>query len=236
MAALLQIEEVYTAYDKADVLQGVSLAVAEGRITCLLGSNGSGKTTLVRSILGLTPARSGRIVFAGADITQLPTHQIIAAGIACIPEGRKVFPKLTVDENLRVGAYQETSDAVTQSRIADIFRIFPRLAERRTQLAGTMSGGEQAMVSIGRGLMCAPKLLLIDEPSLGLSPLLVKENFNIIRQINERGITVFLVEQNVRQTLAISQQGYVLSKGRVVAAGTPAELADRAEVREAYFG
>jgi branched-chain amino acid transport system ATP-binding protein len=236
MAALLQIEDVYTAYDKADGLQGVSLAVAEGRITCLLGSNGSGKTTLVRSILGLTPARSGRIVFAGADITQLPTHQIIAAGIACIPEGRKVFPKLTVDENLRVGAYQETSDAVTQSRMADIFRIFPRLAERRTQLAGTMSGGEQAMVSIGRGLMCAPKLLLIDEPSLGLSPLLVKENFNIIRQINERGITVFLVEQNVRQTLAISQQGYVLSKGRVVAAGTPAELADRAEVREAYFG
>ena len=236
MAALLQIEGVYTAYDKADVLQGVSLAVAEGRITCLLGSNGSGKTTLVRSILGLTPARSGRIVFAGADITQLPTHQIIAAGIACIPEGRKVFPKLTVDENLRVGAYQETSDAVTQSRMADIFRIFPRLAERRTQLAGTMSGGEQAMVSIGRGLMCAPKLLLIDEPSLGLSPLLVKENFNIIRQINERGITVFLVEQNVRQTLAISQQGYVLSKGRVVAAGTPAELVDRAEVREASFG
>ena len=236
MAALLQIEDVYTAYDKADVLQGVSLAVAEGRITCLLGSNGSGKTTLVRSILGLTPARSGRIVFDGADITQLPTHQIIAAGIACIPEGRKVFPKLTVDENLRVGAYQETSDAVTQSRMADIFRIFPRLAERRAQLAGTMSGGEQAMVSIGRGLMCAPKLLLIDEPSLGLSPLLVKENFNTIRQINERGITVFLVEQNVRQTLAISQQGYVLSKGRVVAAGTPAELADRAEVREAYFG
>ena len=236
MAGLLQIEDVYAAYDKADVLQGVSLAVDAGRITCLLGSNGSGKTTLVRSILGLTPARAGRIVFDGTDITHLPTHKIIAAGIACIPEGRKVFPKLTVDENLRVGAYREVSDRVTQSRMADIFRIFPRLAERRAQLAGTMSGGEQAMVSIGRGLMCAPKLLLIDEPSLGLSPLLVKENFNVIRQINERGITVFLVEQNVRQTLAISQQGYVLSKGRVVAAGTPAELVDRAEVREAYFG
>jgi branched-chain amino acid transport system ATP-binding protein len=236
MTALLQIENVYTAYDKADVLQGVSLAVDAGRITCLLGSNGSGKTTLVRSILGLTPARAGRIIFDGTDVTHWPTHKIIAAGIACIPEGRKVFPKLTVDENLRVGAYQETSDTVMQRRMADIFRIFPRLAERRTQLAGTMSGGEQAMVSIGRGLMCAPKLLLVDEPSLGLSPLLVKENFNIIRQINERGITVFLVEQNVRQTLAISQQGYVLSKGRVVAAGTPAELADRAEVREAYFG
>jgi len=235
MAAMLEIEGVTTAYDKADVLQGVSLAVEAGSITCLLGSNGSGKTTLVRSILGLTPARGGRIVFNGTDITRLPTHRIVAAGIACIPEGRKVFPKLTVEENLRVGAYQETSDAVTQGRVADILRIFPRLAERRTQLAGTMSGGEQAMVSIGRGLMCAPKLLLVDEPSLGLSPLLVKENFNIIRQINERGITVFLVEQNVHQTLAIAGRGYVLSKGRVVAAGTPTELRDCAEVREAYF-
>jgi branched-chain amino acid transport system ATP-binding protein len=236
MAGLLEIEDVTTAYDKADVLQGVSLSVAAGSITCLLGSNGSGKTTLVRSILGLTPAGAGRIVFDGADITRLPTHRIIAAGIACIPEGRKVFPKLTVEENLRVGAYREKSDAAAQGRMADILRIFPRLAERRGQLAGTMSGGEQAMVSIGRGLMCAPKLLLIDEPSLGLSPLLVKENFNIIRQINERGITVFLVEQNVHQTLAIAHRGYVLSKGRVVAAGTPAELRSREEVREAYFG
>ena len=236
MSGMLEIDGVYTAYDKADVLEGVSLAVNAGSITCLLGSNGSGKTTLVRSILGLTPARAGRIVFDGVDISRLPTHRIIAAGIACIPEGRKVFPKLSVEENLRVGAYQETSEAVTRARMDEIFKIFPRLAERRTQLAGTMSGGEQAMVSIGRGLMRAPKLLLIDEPSLGLSPLLVKENFNIIRQINERGITVFLVEQNVHQTLAIAQQGYVLSKGRVVAAGTSAELADRPEVREAYFG
>jgi branched-chain amino acid transport system ATP-binding protein len=236
MAALLEIENIATAYDKADVLQGVSLTVEAGGITCLLGSNGSGKTTLVRSILGLTPPRAGRIVFTGIDITRLPTHKIVAAGIACIPEGRKVFPKLTVEENLRAGGYQERSDAVIERRMAEILRIFPRLAERRTQLAGTMSGGEQAMVSIGRGLMCAPKLLLIDEPSLGLSPLLVKENFNIIRQIKERGITVFLVEQNVHQTLAISQHGYVLSKGRVVAAGTPDELKDRAEVREAYFG
>jgi branched-chain amino acid transport system ATP-binding protein len=232
----LEIKDVYTAYDKADVLQGVSLSVAPGSITCLLGSNGSGKTTLIRSILGLTPPRAGRIAFDGADITRLPTHRVIAAGIACIPEGRKVFPKLTAEENLRVGAYQESSEAVTRERIAEIFGIFPHLAERRAQLAGTMSGGEQAMVSIGRGLMRAPKLLLVDEPSLGLSPRLVKENFNIIRQINARGITVFLVEQNVHQTLAISQYGYVLSKGRVVAAGTPVELADRAEVREAYFG
>jgi branched-chain amino acid transport system ATP-binding protein len=235
MSARLDIDGVTTAYDKADVLEGVTLTIEPGRITCLLGSNGSGKSTLIRSILGLTPPRAGQVMFDGANITGLPTHKVIAAGIACIPEGRKVFPKLTVEENLRLGAYQETSDAVTNERLTEIYRLFPRLAERRGQLAGTMSGGEQAMVSIGRGLMRAPKLLLIDEPSLGLSPLLVKDNFNIIRQINERGITVFLVEQNVHQTLAISHYGYVLSKGRVVAAGTPSELAGRKEVREAYF-
>jgi branched-chain amino acid transport system ATP-binding protein len=236
MSGRLEIDNVFTAYDKADVLNGVSLTIEAGRITCLLGSNGSGKTTLIRSILALTPPRAGRIRFDGADITALPTHKVIAAGIACIPEGRKVFPKFTVEENLRLGAYQESSDAVTRQRIAEIYDIFPRLAERRSQLAGTMSGGEQAMVSIGRGLMRAPRLLLIDEPSLGLSPRLVKDNFGIIRRINERGISVFLVEQNVHQTLAISHYGYVLAKGRVVAQGTPAELADRSEVREAYFG
>jgi branched-chain amino acid transport system ATP-binding protein len=236
MTAGLELEAVYTAYDKADVLEDVSLKVEPGRITCLLGSNGSGKTTLIRSILGLTPSRAGHIRFDGTDITALPTHKVIAAGIACIPEGRKVFPKFTVEENLRLGAYQETSNAVTNERMEEIYGIFPRLAERRLQLAGTMSGGEQAMVSIGRGLMRAPKLLLIDEPSLGLSPILVKENFNIIRQINERGITVFLVEQNVHQTLTISHHGYVLSKGRVVASGTSSELASRNEVRDAYFG
>ena len=184
MAGRFEITDVYTAYDKADVLQGVSLTVAPGSITCLLGANGSGKTTLVRSILGLTLPRAGRIVFDGSEITRLPTHKVVACGIACIPEGRKVFPKLTVEENLRVGAYQEPSEAVTRARIDEIYRLFPRLDERRAQIAGTMSGGEQAMISIGRGLMRAPKLMLVDEPSLGLSPLLVKENFNIIRQIN----------------------------------------------------
>jgi branched-chain amino acid transport system ATP-binding protein len=236
MSARLEIDRVTTAYDKADVLDAVSLAAEPGRITCLLGANGSGKTTLIRSILGLTRPRAGRILFDGADIAGLPTHRIIAAGIACIPEGRKIFPKLTVEENLRLGGYQERSDAAVRARMAELYGIFPRLRERRLQLAGTLSGGEQAMVSIGRGLMRAPKLLLIDEPSLGLSPLLVKENFRIIRDINARGITVFLVEQNVRQTLAIAHYGYVLAKGRVVAAGTPGELADRREVREAYFG
>ncbi len=236
MGAGLTIEQIYAAYDRADVLEGVSLKIEPGRITCLLGANGAGKTTLIRAILGLTPARAGRILFDGRDITSLPTHRIVAAGIACIPEGRKVFPKLTVEENLRIGAYRERSQAVTRERLGEVFTMFPRLAERRAQLAGTMSGGEQAMVSIGRGLMRAPRLLLIDEPSLGLSPILVKENFNIVRTIQERGITVFLVEQNVHQTLAISHYGYVLAKGRVVAAGTPAELASHKEVQEAYFG
>ena len=236
MASVLDIQGVYTAYDKADVLEGVSLKIEPGRITCLLGSNGSGKTTLIRSILGLTPPRAGRIIFEGQDITPLPTHKVIAAGMACIPEGRKVFPKLTVEENLRLGAYQESSRDVIAERMDEIFQLFPRLAERRLQLAGTMSGGEQAMVSIGRGLMRAPKLLLIDEPSLGLSPLFVKENFNIIREIRERGIPIFLVEQNVHQTLAIADYGYVLSKGKVVMEGTSDELSRAEEVQQAYFG
>lgn len=232
----LVIEGISTAYDKANVLEDVSLTAAPGKITCLLGSNGSGKTTLIRSILGLTPPNKGRILFGGKELTGLPTHRVIAAGVACIPEGRRVFPKLTVEENLRIGAYQETSDAAVVERLTSVYATFPRLAERRGQLAGTMSGGEQAMVSIGRGLMRAPKLLLIDEPSLGLAPILVKENFNIIRRINQLGITVFLVEQNVHQTLAISDYGYVLSKGRVVVGGKADDLSKTKEVHEAYFG
>lgn len=236
MAGDLIVEQISTAYDRADVLQDVSLAVATGTITCLLGSNGAGKTTVIRSILGLTPPHAGRIMFNGADLTGHPTHKVIAAGIACIPEGRKVFPKLSVEENLRIGGYQVASDEVVQSRIREVYELFPPLRERRTQLAGTMSGGEQAMVSIGRGLMRAPELLLVDEPSLGLSPIYVKQNFAIIQRIRERGVTVFLVEQNVHQTLAIADYGYVLSKGQVVAEGRPAELANNPEVHQAYFG
>ncbi|MCB2227992.1 MAG: ABC transporter ATP-binding protein [Desulfarculaceae bacterium] len=232
----LSIEGIYTAYDRADVLEDLSLQVAPGSITCLLGSNGSGKTTLIRSILGLTPCRAGRIHFQGREITRLATHKIVRLGVASIPEGRKVFPGMTVEENLRLGGYQEDDKAVMAERLEKVYGIFPRLAERAGQLAGTMSGGEQAMVSIGRGLMGAPQLMIIDEPSLGLSPLLVKENFRIIHQINQQGITVFLVEQNVRQTLAIAHYGYVLSGGRVVAEGTAQYLRENSEVQEAYFG
>ncbi|MCF8128296.1 MAG: ABC transporter ATP-binding protein [Deltaproteobacteria bacterium] len=232
----LRVEEIYTAYDRADVLENLSLKVVQGTITCLLGNNGSGKTTVIRSILGLTPPRSGRILFEDEDITRLPTHKIIRRGIASIPEGRKVFPGLTVEENLRLGGYQEDNKAVLLERMKKVYEIFPRLEERTTQLAGTMSGGEQAMVSIGRGLMSAPRLLIVDEPSLGLSPLLVKENFRIIQDIRNQNVTVFLVEQNVRQTLAISDYGYVLSKGGVVAEGDAGYLRDNKEVQEAYFG
>jgi branched-chain amino acid transport system ATP-binding protein len=236
MSGMLEIEGVYTAYDKADVLTDVSLSVEDGKITCILGSNGSGKSTLIRSILGLTRPRSGSVSFCGRDITQLPTHRINMIGISCIPEGRKVFPKLTVEENLRVGAYRERDNAVISQRLDRVYEIFPRLRERIRQLGGTMSGGEQAMLSIGRGLMAAPKLLLIDEPSLGLSPLFVQETFNVIRRINESGVTILLVEQNVHQTLAISHRGYVLMQGRVVASGTMEELRNNDEVKKAYFG
>jgi branched-chain amino acid transport system ATP-binding protein len=232
----LQLRGIYTAYDKADVLTDVSLSVESGKITCILGSNGSGKSTLIRSILGLTRPRLGTVRLGEQDITRLPTHLINKAGIACIPEGRKVFPKLTVEENLLVGAYRERDKATIQQRLGRVYEIFPRLRERVRQLGGTMSGGEQAMLSIGRGLMSAPKLLLIDEPSLGLSPLFVQETFNVIQRINESGVTVLLVEQNVHQTLAIAHYGYVLMQGRVVASGTTESLRGNEEVQKAYFG
>jgi branched-chain amino acid transport system ATP-binding protein len=235
MSSGLVVEDLRVGYDEADVLTGVSLIVRPGEITCILGANGAGKSTLIRAILSLTPPRSGRVLHDGEEITGWPTHRIVSRGIACIPEGRKVFPKLTVRENLLIGAYADAS-ARSEIRLSRVFETFPRLQERLGQLAGTMSGGEQAMLSIGRGLMAAPKLLIIDEPSLGLSPLFVKENFSVIRRINESGVTILLVEQNVKQTLAIAHHGYVLSQGKVVAAGDAGALRENADVRAAYFG
>ncbi|WP_158899377.1 ABC transporter ATP-binding protein [Burkholderia sp. L27(2015)] len=231
----LEIRNLRTGYDKVDVLHDVSIDVQPGKITCILGANGAGKTTLIRAILGLTPPRAGRVLWNGTDIAGQKTHKIITQGIACIPEGRKVFPRMSVAENLALGAYLEKDGALVRERLARVYDTFPRLKERAGQLAGTMSGGEQAMVSIGRGLMAAPRLLVIDEPSLGLSPLFVKENFKVIENINALGITVLLVEQNARQTLAIAHYGYVLSQGRVVVAGSAAELAANDEVHAAYF-
>ena len=232
----LTVNGLTTGYDKVNVLHDVSIEVAPGKITCILGANGAGKSTLIRSILGLMPARQGHILWGGRDLAGAKTHAIVASGISCIPEGRKIFPRMTVAENLALGAFLEPNGAVVRERLARVYEIFPRLQERAAQLAGTMSGGEQAMVSIGRGLMAEPKLLVIDEPSLGLSPLYVKENFNVIRRINELGMTVLLVEQNARQTLAIAHYGYVLSQGRVVAQGSAEDLASNDDVRSAYFG
>jgi branched-chain amino acid transport system ATP-binding protein len=232
----LKVENLTTAYDRADVLSGVSVTARSGQITCILGANGAGKTTLIRSVLGLTPPREGSIRFAGHELVGRPTHEVVSLGIACIPEGRKVFPRLTVTENLLTGAYRERRSAVVQQRIDRVYSIFPRLRERAGQLAGTMSGGEQAMLSIGRGLMADPQLLIIDEPSLGLSPLFVRENFRVIRELNQAGVSILLVEQNVKQTLAIAHAGYVLSQGRVVAHGTAEALRDNIEVQRAYFG
>lgn len=234
--SLLTISGMCTAYDRIDVLHDISLAVEPGTITCILGANGAGKSTLIRSILGLTPPNRGDIQFDGHSLLKLATHEIVARGIACIPEGRRVFPKMSVEENLAVGAYQLGDKAEIARRMDEVYDLFPRLKERRSQFAGTMSGGEQAMVSIGRGLMAKPRMLLIDEPSLGLSPLYVKENFRIIREINRRGTTVLLVEQNARQTLAVAHYGYVLAQGRLVAQGASDELAHDAQVKAAYFG
>lgn len=236
MTEPLRIENLHVAYGKADVIDGVSLEITPGKITCLLGANGAGKTSLIRAIVGLTHARAGSITYDGIDITQMAPHKIVRLGISCIPEGRRVFAKMSVEENLLMGAYTESSRALIAERLEKVYSIFPRLKERRTQYAGTMSGGEQAMVSIGRGLMNEPALLIIDEPSLGLSPALVSENFRVIRMICESGISVFLVEQNVRQTLAISHGGYVLSQGRIVAGGSARELRADEQVQKAYFG
>jgi branched-chain amino acid transport system ATP-binding protein len=236
MSALLSIANISTAYDKVDVLTDVSMDVNPGSITCILGSNGAGKTTLIRSILRLTPPRTGAINFGNTSLEGMKTHDIIRLGIGLIPEGRRIFAKMTVTENLRLGAYSVKSDRDIRRRMDRVFAVFPRLQERAKQLAGTMSGGEQAMISIGRGLMGEPKLLIIDEPSLGLSPLLVQENFKTIRNIAQAGVTVLLVEQNIEQTLTIASYGYVLLQGRVVAQGNPGLLRADPEVQRAYFG
>ncbi|MGM4902226.1 ABC transporter ATP-binding protein [Tardiphaga sp. 866_E4_N2_1] len=236
MSGHLTVENIFTAYDRADVLSGISIDVQPGKITCILGSNGAGKSTLIRSILRLTPPRAGSIAFEGKALDQMATHEIVGLGIACIPEGRRIFAKMTVEENLRVGAYLVNAEKTVKARLGKVYEVFPRLKERAKQLAGTMSGGEQAMVSIGRGMMTDPKLLIIDEPSLGLSPLFVQENFNIVRRLNETGVTVLLVEQNVNQTLAIAHYGYVLSQGKIIVQGDSEMLAKNEEVQSAYFG
>jgi len=232
---MLELRGVSTRYGANPMLRGVSLTLREGQITCLLGSNGSGKTTLIRTILGMVRPVEGVIEFRGRRIDRLKPNQVVRGGIGVVPEGRRVFPRMTVEENLRMGAYAEWGSGELPPRMERVFGLFPRLRERRAQRAATMSGGEQAMLAIGRALMSRPALLLLDEPSLGLSPLLVEQLFGIVQAINRQGTTVFLVEQNARKSLAIAHHGYVLQKGAIVGAGTAAELEASDVVRHAYL-
>jgi branched-chain amino acid transport system ATP-binding protein len=232
---MLELDGVSTRYGPITMLRNVSLAVEAGRIACLLGPNGSGKTTLIRTILGIVRPVGGVVRLAGARIDGLRTHEIVKLGIGVVPEGRRVFPKMTVEENLRMGAFVEWAAADVGARREYVYGLFPRLAERRRQTAATMSGGEQAMLAMGRALMGRPKLLLLDEPSLGLAPLLVEQLFGIVRAINEAGTTVFLIEQNARKTLEIAHHGFVLQKGEIVGHGSAHELAASEVVRHAYL-
>ena len=231
---MLRVQDLVTAYGKIEALKGVSLEVAQGSITCLLGPNGAGKTTLMMTLAGILKPRSGSIRFSEDEITGLPPHAIVARGIALVPENRLVFPSMTVLENLQAGAYQRRSGF--DDDIERMFTRFPRLKEREAQLAGTLSGGEQQMLAVARALMSRPKLLLMDEPSLGLAPLVVEEIFAIIGELHRDGATIFLVEQNAHMALRVAQRFYLMEQGRVTFSGDPGSLAEDEVIRRAYLG
>jgi branched-chain amino acid transport system ATP-binding protein len=233
---VLDVEGIHTFYGAIEALKGISLEVREGEIVTLIGANGAGKTTTLRSINGLNHPRRGKIVFAGRDITTTPPHEVVKSGISQSPEGRKLFPRMTVVENLEMGAFQRTDRANLSDDIDRVFTLFPRLAERRSQKAGTMSGGEQQMLAIGRALMARPKLLLLDEPSMGLAPILVEKIFEIIKEINEQGTPILLVEQNALMALDVAERGYVLETGRIVLADRANALKQNEQVQKTYLG
>ena len=233
---VLQVDAIQTYYGAIQALKSVSLEVREGEIVTLLGSNGAGKTTTLRSINGLNHPRQGSIVFLGADVTRTPAHEIVKRGISQSPEGRKLFPRMSVLENLEMGAFQRTDRGALDEDMDRVFTLFPRLAERKTQKAGTMSGGEQQMCAIGRALMARPKLMLLDEPSMGLAPIFVERIFETLREINAQGTPILLVEQNAMMALEIADRGYVLETGRVALADDAASLRANEEVRKTYLG
>jgi branched-chain amino acid transport system ATP-binding protein len=233
---ILQLDDIHTYYGSIQALKGVSLEVHEGEIVTLLGANGAGKTTTLRSINGLNRPRQGQIRFQGADITQTPPHEIVKRGIAQSPEGRRLFPRMSVTENLEMGAFQRNDKPGIREDMERVFTLFPRLEERRSQKAGTMSGGEQQMCAIGRALMARPKLLLLDEPSLGLAPIFVEKIFEIIEQINKDGTSILLVEQNAAMALDAANRGYVLETGRIVLSDNAAALKTNEQVRKTYLG
>lgn len=233
---LLEVSDLNVYYGAIHALKGVSLTVDAGEIVTLIGANGAGKSTTLKSISGLLKCKSGSISFSGSDITAVPAHKIVGLGVSQVPEGRRVFANLTVRENLEMGAYRRSDKIGITKDMQKVFELFPRLEERHKQLAGTLSGGEQQMLAIGRGLMSQPKLMLLDEPSMGLAPLLVKEIFGIIREINKLGTTILLVEQNAHMALSVANRAYVLETGTIVLSGPAKELAEDPEVKKAYLG
>ena len=234
--ALLKVENLEVYYGVIRALKGISFEVGEGEIVTLLGANGAGKTTTMQSIMGLIHARSGSVTYDGKNITGLPSHKIVRMGMTQVPEGRRVFSELTVYENLLMGAYIEKDKAKIRHDIEEIYSVFPRLDERKNQVAGTLSGGEQQMLAMGRAMMSHPKLLMLDEPSMGLSPLFVGEIFKIIEQVNKQGVTILLVEQNAKKALSIANRAYVLETGRIVKSGDAKVLMNDEDIKKAYLG
>jgi branched-chain amino acid transport system ATP-binding protein len=236
MTAILTVQDLHVYYGNVHALKGINLQVEEGEIVTLVGANGAGKSTTLRTISGLLRPQQGEIHFEGARLDSLPAHRIVDIGVSHAPEGRKVFTTLTVQENLNMGAYSRNDkDGIEESR-RRVFRLFPRLKERQGQIAGTLSGGEQQMLAIGRALMSRPKLLMLDEPSLGLAPMLVRAIFDTVREINQQGITILLVEQNARAALRLADRAYVLETGQIALSGTASELLRSERVRKAYLG
>ena len=233
---MLKVRDLVVAYGGIEALKGISIDVPEGQIVTLIGANGAGKSTLLRTIMGLEKPRSGSVEYNEENLKGLNSQHIVTRGITLVPEGRRVFPNLTVLENLRIGAYLRKDEDGILKDIQRIYELFPRLEERNWQMAGTLSGGEQQMLALGRALMCRPKLIMMDEPSLGLAPLVIKEIFNIIRRINESGTTVLLVEQNANMALKVAHHAYVLETGRIKMEGSGRELLENEEIKEAYLG
>ena len=234
--ALLEVKDLHVFYGVIQALKGISFEVNKGEIVTLIGANGAGKTTTMQTIIGLIQPRSGSIVYDGKEITKMASHKIVASGISQVPEGRRIFQELTVYDNLMLGAYLQKDQKQIKDDIENVFDQFPILGERRTQVAGTLSGGEQQMLAMSRALMAHPTLLMMDEPSMGLSPLLVSQVFEIIRDMNSKGITILLVEQNAEKALKIADRAYVLETGSITASGTGQELASSPEIRKAYLG
>ena len=234
--SLLALEDVHSYYGNIHALMGISLRVEKGEIVALIGANGAGKTTTLKSICGLVPLAGGEIKHNGSVISGQPVHKVVDLGITLVPEGRQLFSKMTVEENLLVGAYLKRTHSKRAATLKHVYSVFPRLEERRNQTAETLSGGEQQMVAIGRALMQDPQVIMFDEPSLGLAPLMVKEVFNVIQELHRQGLTIFLVEQNVHQTLKVADYCYVMENGRIVGEGTGKQLEADESIREAYLG